>query len=346
MTKGPRITIREVARECGLALSTVSNALAGKHHVSEETRELVRSVSQRLGYRASGVARALRMQRTFAIGVLMADVANPSFPMFVRGIEDVAIREGCNLLLCNTDDIEAKQLQQMQTLLDRQVDGMILISQHTAAPAIRAMLESGPPFVLMTRRSPAHRDEFVGSDNTGGITAAVEHLHGLGHRRIAFVRGPVESSASVERFRAFEAGVARLGLDPDSALVYMGDYSEASGHAAFASLMALPDPPTAIMASNDLNAIGVIDAATEAGVAIPGQLSVTGFDDIAFAALKRIDLTTVRQPKQEMGRAAAEALFKRIHAARPRPARQTVFPTELVVRGSTGPARNGPLARG
>jgi LacI family transcriptional regulator len=330
-----RITIRDVAKECGLALSTVSNALAGKQHVSEETRALVREASQRLGYRASAVARALRMQRSFTIGVLIADVANPAYPDFVRGVEDVAIREKCNVFLCNTDGIEEKQLWHMRALLDRQVDGMVLISQHTESPAVREILSGGTPFVLVQRRSLQHKDDYVGSNNSDGIIAAVEHLHGLGHTRIGLVRGPAGSTTAAERLAAYRDAVQRLKLDADPALVFNADYTVATGYQAGMYLLSLENRPTAIMASNDLNAMGVIEAALELDIDVPDQLSVVGLDDIVMASFRRINLTTIHLKKRDMGAAAAELLMKRIRAKRDFAARETIFPTSLVVRGTT-----------
>jgi LacI family transcriptional regulator len=333
-----RVTIKDVANECGIALSTVSNALVGKQHVSEETRRLVKETAERLGYRASAVARALRMQRSFTIGVLIADVANPAFPDFVRGVEDVAIREKCSLLLCNTDGDEEKQIWHMRALLDSQVDGMVLISQHIDTPRVRELLDSGTPFVLVQRRSPRHEDDYVGSDNVGGITQAVDHLASLGHTRIGFVRGPMDSSTAAERLEAYKAAVRRLKLDRDAELIFNGDYNLPTGYDAGLRLLSLPNRPTAIMASNDLNAMGVIEAAMELGIKVPADLSVVGLDDIQLASFRRIDLTTIHLQKRTMGAAAAEMLMKRIRNQRPSPAREQIFPTGLVVRGSTARA--------
>ncbi|SEQ25786.1 transcriptional regulator, LacI family [Faunimonas pinastri] len=333
-----RITIYDVARETGLAPSTVSNALAGKGHVSEKSRLLVQEAATRLGYRALPLARALRLQRSFTIGVLIADIANPAFPDFVRGVEDVVVREKCTLLLCNTDGQEASQIEQMDALGDRGVDGIVLISQHTRSPEIRQRLQAGPPFVLVQRRSAGFEDDYVGSDNAGAIEAAVRHLAGLGHSRIAFVRGPVESSTALERLDAFRQAVVGFGLDPDPQLIYPGDYSMASGYQAAMLLLNSRHPPTAIIASDDMNALGIMEAAHRLRAPIPQRLSVIGFDDITLASFGRIDLTTIHLPKRDMGRAAAELLVRRIAGDRHEPARLIMFPTQLVIRGSTGPA--------
>jgi LacI family transcriptional regulator len=323
-----------------LALSTVSNALSGKNYVGDATRLKVQDTAVRLGYRPSAVARALRMQRSFAIGVLANDIANPAFPAFVRGIEDVALRENSTLLLCNTDGLIDRQIAQMRTLHDRRVDGMVLISQFSGEPEIRELLGGGMPFVLLQRRSDIFDDDYVGADNAAGMTAAIQHLVDHGHRRIGFIRGPAESSTAMERLAVFRESVPAFGLDADPDLVFPGDYSTESGGAALRRFMALRRPPTAIMASNDLNALGVFDAAAEQGRSIPEDLSVIGFDDIPIASLARIALTTVHLPKRDMGAAAAELLMTRIKGEAPA-VRRVIAPTRLVIRNSTGPASAG-----
>lgn len=332
-----RTTIRDVARESGLALSTVSNALAGKEYVRPDTRRLVEETAARLGYRASVVAQALRTRRSNTIGVLLADIANPSSPDFVRGIEDVALKEGCTLFLCNTDGSEALQREQMRSLLDRQVDGMVLISQYSEGPEVRNLLDTGAPFVLVQRRSFRHQDNFVGADNRTSILEAVRYLAGQGHRRIGFIVGPAYSSAVIDRLSAFRGVVADMQLDSAPELVVPADYGTEAGHRAANVLLTLRKPPTAIMASNDMNALGVLDVAAERGIDVPGQLSVIGYDDIALARLARINLTTIALPKREMGEAAARLLLEHILANQPVPPRAISFPTSFVIRGSTGP---------
>lgn len=333
----PKVSIHDVAREAGVALSTVSNALSGKDNVKESTRIKVQEAADRLGYRVSVVARALRMQRTFTIGVLLADVANPSSPDFLRGVEDVAARESCSLLVCNTDGLIDKQLAQMRVLLDRRVDGLVLLSQYSDPPLVRELLQTGPPFVLLQRRARDFQADYVGANNVEGITAGVEHLAALGHRRIGFVRGPTESVTADERLRAYLDAVARLRLDADPALVIQGNYQESGGYLAARELLAMRRPPSAILAANDMSAMGVMNAAYELGVSIPGDLSVVGLDDIELASYAQIDLTTIALQRRDMGAAAATLLMERIRRKRKR-AKQVLFPMKLVVRGSTGPA--------
>lgn len=334
MAERKRVTIRDVAQATGLALSTVSNALAGKNYVSEETRALVLRATEKLGYRASTVARALRMQRSFTIGVLIADVANPSSAEFVRGVEDVATREKCILLLCNTDGDEDRQVAHMRTLMDRQVDGIVLISQHCSSPRVRQLMEEGPPFVLVQRRNEAFSEDYVGSDNVGGIREAVRHVHGLGHRDIGFIRGPADSSSARERLETFTRAAAELGLKVGRGTVFPGDYSFNSGVEAARHFLGLRKRPTCILASSDMSAIGVMQVALDAGLSIPADLSVVGLDDILLAAVRSINLTTIQLQKRDMGAEAAELLVGRIKQPT-RPAKQIVLPTRLIVRGTT-----------
>lgn len=329
-----RITIRDVAAATGHAVSTVSNALAGKRHVNEETRKQVKEAAERLGYRPSAVARSLRMKLSSTIGVLVPDVSNPAIPEFIRGIDDVALREGFTILLCNTDELIERQVGQMQTLLDQQVDGMILISQHCDAPGVRALLDGNTPFVLIQRRSARYRDDYIGSDNLQGMRDSVTYLNGLGHTHIGLVTGPATSSTAQERLEAFEATIAELGCSADPSLIFRGDYTVEAGYQAMHYFAKLAKRPTAVIASNDVSALGVQDAASELGISIPGDLSLLGCDDIELAKLRRINLSTLRLPKREMGAAAAELLLRRIQSKRPQTPREVIIPTKLVLRAS------------
>jgi LacI family transcriptional regulator, galactose operon repressor len=333
-----RVTINDVARACKVAPSTVSNALAGKAYVKPATRRRILAAVERLGYRASTIARALRTQRSFSVGVVLADITNPTFPEIVRGIEDALRASGCTLLLCNTDGSVERQAQYMRALADRHVDGLILVSQHLDTPAIEPLLATARPSVLVHRRHRRRTFDYVGLDNVRGITLALEHLTTLRHRRIAFIRGPQESTAVEERYGAFAAFVAAGRIDDDACLVVQGDYTREGGYAAGEILLDLPHPPSAIIASNDVAALGVLEAARERRLEVPRDVSIVGFDDIFVSGLNAISLTTVRQPMREIGAAAAQLLLKRITDGKhPYRAKQIVFAPDLVVRRTTAP---------
>lgn len=330
-----RVTLKDVARETGLALSTVSNALAGKSLVKPETRAFVLATAERLGYRASIVARSLRAQRSFAFGVLIEDVANPSAAAFVRGVEDVAIGAGYTILLGNTDGDLERQVNAMRTLIDRQVDGLVLISQHLDDERVRSLL-SKVPAVLVQRRDARVALDYVGSDNASGLNEALRYVWRIGHRRVGFVTGPLKSSSAQERLAAFRATAAELGFTDPESLIFEGRYSFETGLAAAGFFSSLPDMPSCIFGSNDLNALGLIQGLSERGIRVPRDVSVVGLDDIELAAIKAIDLTTIRLEKRAIGAAAAGLLLKRIDDP-DQPMQTLILPTRLVVRGTTAP---------
>ncbi len=339
MDEEKRATIRDVARETGLAVSTVSNALAGKSLVKLETRERVLRVADKLGYRASIVAQSLRGQKSFAIGVLIEDVSNPSSSAFVRGVEDVASATNFTLLLANTDGQLDRQKASIQSLIDRQVDGLVLISQHVHDPVTQSLVTMGPPAVLLQRRDPALDVDYVGSDNRGGIREAVQYAYRIGHRRIGFITGPMTSSSAKERTEAYHEIARSLGLEDFENLIFQGHYTFESGLDAAAHFSRLSTLPTCILASNDMNAIALIQGLSERGIRVPEDVSVIGLDDIALADIQAINLTTIRLEKRDMGSAAANLLLQRIN--NPEVEIQTVIhPTRLVIRGTTAPPRS------
>ena len=333
LQKRKRVTIKDVAEACGLALSTVSNALSSKSYVTEETRKRVEEAAQRLGYRASALARGLRMNRTSAIGVLVADVANPSVVDHLRGIDDVAVQKNFSVILCNTDGLESRQLMLMQALRDRHVDGIVLISQHCRAPEIRALV-SDIPFVLMHRRCGEFPDPYVGTDNRQAIEVVMQHLIGLGHHRIAFVQGPPESTTMQERLHTYREIVRRQKIDNDENLIVPSNYGSEAGRGAADVIFAMEHRPTAIIASNDMNAFGIMETAHERGIRIPEDMSLVGADDILFAKFWGVNLTTTHPPRRKMGARAAEMLMRMIEGE-DLSGEAHIFSTELMVRGTT-----------
>ena len=333
----PRATIKDVARACGVAPSTVSNALSGSGYVRDDTRAQVLDAAKRLGYRASSVARGLRMQRSWSVGLLLADIANPWFPELVRGVEDVLWSAQINLVLCNTDYQAEKEDTYLRHLIDKRVDGLILASTGAESPAVPRLQAEGVPLVMLNRRHGSVATDYVGMDNKGGVAAAVAHLAELGHSRIGFIAGRISSSAASERREGYLfAMAAHFGAAPPE-LIAQGDYSIVSGFEATRRLLALTPPPTAIVSANDFMAYGAIDAITRAGMSVPRDISVTGFDDILVSGLSLIRLTTVRPPTWKLGATAAELLLKRVGKKALGLRESVILPSELVVRGTTGP---------
>lgn len=337
-----RPTLVDIARECGLSRATVARALSGKGYVDPERRRVIQETADRLGYRTSTIARALRTQRTSSIGVLIADITNPIFPQIVKGIDEVVSGAGHTIFLSNTDEDPQKQVAIVRSLLDRQVDGFVMVSQTLADETLK-LLEHGPPCVFLNRR-PHDDVDYVGPDNEQGIELLLGHLRTLGHDRIAYVSGPSHSSTSRERLAYFRMSMAAHGLAIDERLVFAGNYYKESGAKAAEAFMAVDPRPTAILAANDFVALAIIRYLHGMGLSVPGDVSVTGFDDVfdfslmETAVLRVEGLTTVNQPKRHLGRAAGKLLLERLSEPEA-PARRVILPTELRIRDTTGPAR-------
>ncbi|WP_029620298.1 LacI family DNA-binding transcriptional regulator [Pseudorhizobium marinum] len=339
-----RPTLVDIARECGLSRATVARALSGKGYVDLDRRRLIQETADRLGYRTSTIARALRTQRTSSIGVLIADITNPIFPQIVKGIDEIVSGDGHTMFLSNTDEDPQKQVAIMRSLLDRQVDGIVMVSQTLANETLK-LLERGPPCVFVNRR-PHEGVDYVGPDNEQGIELLLAHLRGLGHRRIAYVSGPAHSSTSRERLAHFRVSMMAYGLEVDERLVFSGNYYKESGAKAAEAFMSVTPRPTAVIAANDFVALGVVGYLHSIGLSVPADISVTGFDDVfdfslmETEALKVEGLTTVHQPKRHLGRAAGKLLLERLGEP-DTPGRKVILPTELRIRDTTGPVEGG-----
>jgi DNA-binding LacI/PurR family transcriptional regulator len=332
----PTVTIKDVAQACGVAPSTVSNALTGKGYVRAKTRDQVIAAATRLGYRASSLARSMRLQRTWTVGVLLADITNPFFPDLVRGMEDVLWARHYNLMLCNTDYDKAKEAAYLHHLVDKRLDGLILASTAADSPEVMVLRERGMPFVMLNRRHRTLATDYIGIDNRRGTATAVQHLAELGHSRIAFIRGPQDSSAAEDRLSGYLDEMRRRFAMFDEQLIAPGDYSIEAGRRACAQFLALDRKPTAIVSANDFMAIGAMAILREQGLSVPRDMSVTGFDDIFVSALPWIDLTTLNPHSRELGARTAEALLARIDKTANGPADIVLAPT-LIQRGTTAP---------
>ena len=332
-----RVTIQDVARACALAPSTVSNALAGKTYVRTETRERVVRIAAEMGYSASPLARGLRMNRSWSIGLVISDISNPSFAEVARGIEEVVIERGWHIIVANTDYDRDKEAKYLKAMRDHKVDGLALASFASDSDDVVDLHQAEENFVLLFRRHRRIQADLVGIDNRGGMIVAMDHLSGLGHRRIAVIRGPEDSTATDERFDGYLEGLKRARVLFDGDLIADGDLTMESGIAAMERLLALPEKPTAVLATNDFMAFGAMTAIMNRGLRIPEDMSVVGFDDIYVSGLPMVNLTTIHHPSREMGNAAAEILLKRIQAKRRPRAKEVIFEPRLVVRGTTAP---------
>ncbi|RKP57739.1 LacI family DNA-binding transcriptional regulator [Pararobbsia silviterrae] len=337
---GRRPTILDVAAACGVSPATVSNVLAEKRHISAETRALVLAKVQELKYVASATARGLRMNRTWSIGVVVGDIANPFSPEVVGGVEEALWERKNNLILCNTGFRSERKIAYIQSLIDKHVDGLILVTQTLTVKEASAFdIKRLPPLVTINRVSEAIPSDHVTVDNEQGVTDLMNHLFALGHKRIAFVKGLTSSTSAAARHKAYRAAMKHQGLLVDHELTIQGDYTIESGAIAGRRLVEMSSPPTAIVAANDMMAIGVLGALRDKGISVPEDVSVAGFDDVSISSHPLINLTTIEQPKYETGTTAARLLLERIEGGPAEPPRVVMLTANLKIRGTTGRAR-------
>jgi len=322
-----RTTIRDVAQRAGVSIATVSRVLNAKGDVSAATRERVEVAASELGYAADPVARALVSHRTRLVGVVVGDNAgyrDLSLIFFGRVLSAISRRlaqSGYEPLL-------------LQRAADQRFDAGILIGVDADDPLVLELLALDLPVVGMDVRCPGAA--YVGSDHAAGVRLALAQLHALGHRRIGHIAGASNTLAGAERLGAFLAETARLGLELPADYVRHGDFSSAAGYRETVALLALREPPTAIVTGSDLMALAALQAIWDSGRRPGSDVAVVGFDDIEAAALSHPPLTTIRQAREDLGVAAAElviGLLERGDAA----VREAILPVELVVRGSSSP---------
>jgi LacI family transcriptional regulator len=327
------VTSRDIAREAGVSQPTVSRALRGDPRVAPATTALVQTTATRLGYVPDAAAQTLITRRTGTVAVVVADITNPFYPELVEALHDELGRATYRTVLLN----ERTDARGVDTLMRAgAVDGAI-VATATLDERTRALLtDERAPMVQIVREVDGVDRDAVVSDNRGGAGLAAELLVRLGHQRIGLVSGPLDTSTARDRDAGFEAALGRLGLRLDPDLRRRGEYAHHTGHQWCLELLDAPEPPTAIFCGNDVIALGALDAARRRHVAVPGALSILGFDDISLAGWESFRLTTVRQPLAEMAHAAVRALVRRIEGD-DAPPRRTVFPTELIQRATTGP---------
>lgn len=330
------VTRRDVARRAGTSEAVVSYVLNdGPRNVAPATRERVLAAIRELGYRPNAVARSLRTSRSTMIGLVVPDNANPFFAELAREIEDVAFERGYTLLLGNARDDDDREAAHVRTLLDHQVDGLILIPSHGSRTWRGELARSNVPCLVVDRAIEGTNAMHVLTDNEGGAHAGVRHLLDHGRRRIGCLAGPQGIHPTVDRVAGWRRALTEAGCDP-AALAH-APFGQADGYRAGRALLSgtLAGPGVdALFVTSDEQAIGVLRAAAELGVRIPDDLAVCSFDGIAATAYTIPSLTTVRQPFEELGRAAVELLLA--HRDTEDPARRVVLPTSLIARGSCG----------
>jgi LacI family transcriptional regulator, galactose operon repressor len=330
-----RPSLKDVAKAAGVHAGTASRALNERtaSMVSPQTMERVREAADALGYRVNRVARGLKTSRSYTIGMLVPDITNPFFPPMVRGAGDGLAQAGYTLVLADTDNDPGKERQHQAVMLERQVDGLLLATARRRDDVIEELITTAVPFVLVNRTIDRGGVAAVIPDDQAGMALAVDHLYALGHRDIGHIAGPSKTSTGARRAAGFEAAVRSLGVEP-GLTVEAPSFTLEGGRAVAEGVLTGPARPRAIVAANDLIALGAIDVAAELGLSCPDDFSLVGFNDMPFVDRLRPPLTTIRVDEYELGLRASRMLLSLIED--PAARRETIMlAPEIVVRGST-----------
>lgn len=331
--KSTRPTIIDIAASAGVSKSLVSLVMRGAQNVSLEKRQLVLATAAELGYRPNGVARALVQRRSMLLGVILSDLHNPFFAEVIDGVQAEAGANSYSTIMSVVDQREHAERRALDTLLELRIDGLILASPMLETSGI-TLASKEVPVVLVARRSRITSVDSVSNDDPTGAGLVVNHLADLGHRRIAHIDGGGGAGAA-ERRKGYERSMAKRGLE-DCVQIVAGSYTDEGGRQGIAALFDGPQRPTAVFVANDLAALGALSALDERGLRVPEDVSVVGYDNTALAAVSQIHLTTVDQPRPDMGRTAVKLLLERLTAKRD-VARHVLIPPTLVIRGTTAP---------
>ena len=329
--------MRDIAKIAGVSSATVSRVINGSIGVRPETAEKVRRVIDELKFIPNGSATTLKYGRSSTYGLIIPDITNPFFPEFIQSFEGILADTDHNMMMATTVSRPARMQETIRRMLVRQVEGIVLLASEIETEPVEAIMRR-VPLVTMDRRLVGKGLSDVSVDSTGGMMQAVEHLRNLKHRRIAYIGGSAGPTISDHRRDSFVRAMSELGLVVEGSFLCIGNYRVSGGELAMAELLKQRHPPTAIVTANDLTAIGALRAIHRAGLSVPGDLSVVGFDDIEVSDIINPPLTTLHLPRFEFARLfvdALEAFARNPHED----GKQYRIEANLVVRSSTGPAK-------
>jgi LacI family transcriptional regulator, repressor for deo operon, udp, cdd, tsx, nupC, and nupG len=328
------VKMSDVAKMANVSTATVSRVLCNPETVKEQTREKVIGAIKELNYQPNVLARHLRRNETHTILVVVPNIMNTVFSEIVGGIEQAAAKNNYKVLLRNTNRDVENEYQALDHLKQHQVDGMILLSERIDKNTLEA-LSREYPIVLATAYIEGLKVPAVSIDNISSSREATEHLIKLGHKRVAHITGPMDSSITADRLRGYQQAMLHHELKIDSILVQEGDFTFESGYNLMLKFLSLNNPPTAVFSANDEMAFGAVKAIKDKGLRVPDDIAVVGFDDIKFSSIFEPALTTVVQPKFEMGKKAMELLLEQMQGVAPSQT-QYVLDSKLVIRESCG----------
>jgi LacI family transcriptional regulator len=333
------VTLKDVARLAGVHAGTASKALnpLTRKGVSDRTVQAVLEAARQLGYFPDPIARSLRTNRSNVVGIILPDLTNPMFPPAVRGIEDALREAGYTALVANTDQDLVREEEIFRAMRGRRVDGFIIATARRVHPLLRHAADDGIAVVQLNRVTDDPRIPAVLVDDAAGVTQAVEHLVSLGHQHLAHLSGPADLSTAESRMQSFLAACRRHESAVSPVVITCESYSVDAGAAATEALLHKHPECTAIVAGNDLIALGAYRVLARSGRHIPADVSVIGFNDMPFVDMLEPPLTTVHVPQYHLGVESARLLLERLRDD-DAPAKRLLLPSSLIVRGSTGPA--------
>jgi LacI family transcriptional regulator len=327
-------TLQDVAKKAGVAPITVSRVVNNSGYVAQEVRERVEAAVEELGYVPNILARSLRSRQTNTLALVLSDVTNPFFTTVARGAGDSAAEAGFMLILCNTDEREQEEQRYLKMLVQRRVDGVLLVPAGKAVRQIQQLRQHGTQVVVLDRRLSEPVADVVRGDSLGGSRALCRHLVQQGHRVSAVLTGPKQVSTSRDRVQGFREAMAEAGLETMCRAFY-GQYSQSSGYAMAGEALNQTPRPTALFATNNFIAIGALNCLRDRGVKVPEDVALVAFDDLPPGLVTFPFLTVVSQPAYEMGRKGAELLLRRLNGDA-EPYQEVVLPVEMTLRRSSG----------
>lgn len=329
-------TIHDVAKKAGVSTATVSHVINNTRPVSEELTNRVFSIIEELNYKPNSIAKSLRKGNTHTIALILPDNTNPFFAEIGQAIEIAAYESGYSVILCNTGGSKEKELEYIELLIQTRVDGVVFCGVgNEQQDTIESLLSAFNQVVIIDDFFPTINAANIVADNRNGGYIATKHLLDLGHTRIACIKGPSDESCCDNRFFGYKDALQEVGIDILPELVSVGDWYPESGRFLFHKMMEMNKPPTAIFSCNDLMAFGVIRAAYERNISIPNQLALVGFDDIQLSTFATPSLSSISQPKNDIGRIAIEIIVEKIKTgSKNNP--KIILPVNLIIRQSCG----------
>lgn len=334
--KSPKLTIDDIARLAGVSRSTVSRVLSNSPNVNPKTRETIRQVISEHQYLPNSLARSLAQGSINIVALIVGDIRNPFYSHLIWYAEQILHQNGYMTLLCNSNYEINKTKEFLDTAVQYGYSGAITVSIGNDESIADKLNNMPCPVVLLNRYLPHFKGDVVVTDNFTGGYMATKHLIELGHTKIGFLKGPVNSAVTHDRFSGYQKAMQNFSITTNSKYIASGDLSMASGYNYGMHLVSLDkDAPSAVIAGNDLMALGVMNALDQANMQIPDDISLIGFDDIPTASLKGINLTTVRQPTKDLGETAANLIIKRLREDESSRPKKILFDPELIIRATT-----------